>query len=300
MTEKIEVSFLGTGSAVPTAKRNHPAILLNYKAESILFDCGEGTQRQFRKAKLNPCKLTKIFITHWHGDHVLGIPGLLQTLFFNDYRKTLDIYGPKGTKHYISLMMNIFVNVGRLKVNIHEISSGKVVENEDFVVLAEEMKHGTSCLAYSFVEKDKIRLNKTKLTKLKIPNSPILGELKQGKDIIVNGKTIPASDVSYLEKGKKVTIALDTRETVGLVDFAKDSDLFICESTYIDEEDIAKEYGHMTLASATRIAKEAIVKKLVLMHLSQKYEKSENKIFILAKKMFKNVIIAKDLMKISL
>ena len=101
MTEKVEIVFLGTGSAVPTIRRNHPSIFLRYKDESILFDCGEGTQRQIRKAKLNPCKLTRLFITHWHGDHVLGIPGLLQTLALNNYNRELEIYGPKGTKLYL-------------------------------------------------------------------------------------------------------------------------------------------------------------------------------------------------------
>jgi len=95
MSEKITITFLGTSQAIPTARRNHTAILLQYKAENLLIDCGEGTQRQFRKARLNPCKITKLLITHWHGDHILGIPGLLQTLLLNQYNKTLEIYGPR-------------------------------------------------------------------------------------------------------------------------------------------------------------------------------------------------------------
>jgi ribonuclease Z len=93
MADKIKLTFLGTSSAVPTKSRNHPSILLQYKEQNLLFDCGEGTQRQFRKAKLNPCKLTKIFISHWHGDHILGLPGLLQTLALNGYNNVLEIYG---------------------------------------------------------------------------------------------------------------------------------------------------------------------------------------------------------------
>ena len=98
---KIPITFLGTGSAVPTKKKNHSAIFLHYKQENILFDCGEGTQRQFRKAEINPSKLTRLLISHWHGDHILGIPGLIQTLALNNYNKTLKIYGPKKTKQFI-------------------------------------------------------------------------------------------------------------------------------------------------------------------------------------------------------
>ena len=109
MVEKINITFLGTGSAIPTARRNHPAILLRYKAENILVDCGEGTQRQFRKAKLNPCKISKILISHWHGDHTLGLPGLLQTMILNGRNEKLEIYGPKGTSRKFKEMMDVFM-----------------------------------------------------------------------------------------------------------------------------------------------------------------------------------------------
>src|SRR3990167_8815127 len=99
--EKIKITFLGTGNAIPTKKRNHTAILLTYKNENILIDCGEGTQRQFRIAELSPAKITKILITHWHGDHILGLPGLFETLAMTKYGKTLSIYGPVGTKRFI-------------------------------------------------------------------------------------------------------------------------------------------------------------------------------------------------------
>ena len=136
MPNKIEIVLLGTGSAVPTAHRNHPAIWMKYKAEAMLFDCGEGTQRQFRKAKINPCKLTKLFITHWHGDHILGIPGLLQTLMLNNYPRTLEVYGPKGTKEYFGKIMDMFVKRGKINIKITEISQGLVCEDSDFKIIA--------------------------------------------------------------------------------------------------------------------------------------------------------------------
>ena len=103
MGEKIKITFLGTSGAIPSIERNHTAVLLSYKSENILVDCGEGTQRQFKYAKLSPNKVTKLLITHWHGDHVLGIPGFLQTLAFSDYKKTLEVYGPVGTKKFMEL-----------------------------------------------------------------------------------------------------------------------------------------------------------------------------------------------------
>ena len=117
----IKIIFLGTTDAIPSAERNHTSILLEYKDENILVDCGEGTQRQFRKAKLNPSKVTRILITHWHGDHVLGLPGLLQTLAFSGYNKTLDIYGPKGTKEFVRIILKTFAFQGKYKIEVKEV-----------------------------------------------------------------------------------------------------------------------------------------------------------------------------------
>src|SRR3989344_2931330 len=271
----IDIVFLGTGSSVPTLRRNHPAILLKYKSEAMLFDCGEGTQKQFRKAGISPMAVKRIFITHWHGDHILGLPGLLQTLVLNGYDKEMEVYGPKGSSKYMQKILEMFVHVGDIKIKVHEVTNGKVFENNDFAIFAEEMMHNTRCLAYSFVEKDKIRIDKDKLKKLKIPSSPILQKLKQGKDIIVNGKKIKAKEITYVDKGKKISIVLDTQVNNSIEKIAKNSDLLICESTYLDEEEIAKQYKHMTAKQAAQSAKRANTKKLILMHLSQKYEKKE-------------------------
>jgi ribonuclease Z len=294
----IEIIFLGTGSAVPTVRRNHPSIFLKYKNENILFDCGEGTQRQFRKAKLNPCKLTRLFISHWHGDHVLGIPGLLQTLALNNYQKTLEVYGPRGTKQFMERIMGLFIHTGKINIKIHEIDKENVFENEDIKIIAEKMMHGTETLAYSFIEKDRIRLDKNKLKKLKLPSGPMIGKLKQGKDIVVDGKKIKASSLIYKQNGKKVAIVLDTKKNENILKLAKDSDLLICEATYFDEEEMAEEYKHLTVKQAGEIAKKSKCKKLVLMHLSQKYENKEKEFLGMARKYFNNTVIAEDLMKI--
>ncbi|MEA3329795.1 MAG: ribonuclease Z [Nanoarchaeota archaeon] len=296
----IKVTFLGTGSAVPTARKNHPAILLNYKSENILFDCGEGTQRQFRKANISPSKLTRIFISHWHGDHVLGIPGLLYTLNLNDYKKELKIYGPKGTKKFMREIMKTYANVNKLNLKIYEVTKKVVVDENDFKILAEKMSHGTKCLAYSFIEKDKLRIDKKKLAKLKIGKSPKFAQLVKGKNIVIDGKKINAKSLTYLQKGKKISIILDTRENKNINNLVKNSDLLVCESTFFDETELAKEYGHLTVGQTAKIAKKAKVEKLVLTHLSQRYENKEKEFLKVAQKIFKNSVLAKDLMIVDL
>ncbi len=290
--EKAKVTFLGTSNAVPTKSRNHTAILLSYKNETILIDCGEGTQRQFKMANLSPTKLTRILITHWHGDHVLGLPGLFQTLAMNDYKKTLKIYGPKGTYYYMKLLKESFKI--KISLEVYEVNR-KFIDEKEFFIEANPMKHNIETLAYAFVIKDKIRFDKQKLKKFRILNMPILGKLKLGKSIIFNGKKIKAKDVSYIEKGKKVSFILDTALNNNTIKIAKNSDLLICESSFSKiEEKKAREYMHLTSTDAASIAKKAKVKKLILTHISQRYEKNPKIILEEAKKIFKNVSLAKD------
>lgn len=296
MANKIKITFLGTSDAVPTAKRNHSAFLINYNEENILIDCGEGTQRQFRKAKLNPCKITRILITHWHGDHVLGIPGILQTLTLIGYTKTLYIYGPRGTKRYIQEMMEAFKFAGdKFKIEVKEVS-GKFFENENFYLEAESMKHGIPCNAYNFVIKEQKRIDKKKLKKSKLSAGPLLQKIKQGKDVSYEGKKYKAKNLTYVEKGKKISFVLDTAMNKKIVPFVKDADVLVCESTFGKElEGQAKEYMHMTSEYCGKVAKKAKVGKLFLTHISSRYENNMKKILDEAKKEFKNVEIAKDL-----
>ncbi|MBP7708316.1 ribonuclease Z [Candidatus Pacearchaeota archaeon] len=302
MAEPIKINFLGTGSAVPTKRRNHPAVLLKYKDENLLFDCGEGTQKQFRIAELNPCRITRIFISHWHGDHVFGLPGLLQTLMLNNYSGVLQIYGPRGTKRTMELYKNLFIGKqDSLKIEVKEITSGIIVDSKEFKIEAQEMQHDAPCLAYSFTIKEKNRIDKAKLKKLKLPeNTPLIGELVKGKTIEFEGKKIDGKKLIYKEDSRKFTYIIDTSFNKDAVDFAKESDILICESTYASEEaEEAREYSHMTSTQAAEIAKKSKSKKLFLMHLSQRYE-NPKQILDEAKKVFKETKVAEDFDKLEI
>ncbi|MDP4039255.1 MAG: ribonuclease Z [Candidatus Pacearchaeota archaeon] len=297
-----EIIFLGTGSAIPTAKHNHTGILVKTPKENILVDCGEGIQRQFKIAKENPCKLTRLLITHWHADHALGIPGLIYSMGLNNYSKTLQIYGPEGTAKKLSSLQYIY-NKFKIKYEVNEITK-KVFESPELLIEALPMKHhNTTTFAYSIIIKDKTRLDKEKLKKLNLPNSPILKKLQEGKDIIhpKTKKKIKASSVIYTEKGKKITIILDTAVNPNTIKISQSADLLICESSFAeDEEARAKESYHLTTKQAAEIAKKAKVKQLVLTHISQKHEIHPEALLLEAKKIFKNTIAVKDFDKLKI
>lgn len=296
----INITFLGTAAHIPTLKKNHSAILLNYNRENILFDCGEGTQRQFRYAKLNPCKVTRILISHFHADHILGIPGFLSTLSLSGYNNTLYIYGPRGTKEKINQIIRTFNFKTEYKIEVKDVS-GKFLDEKDFIISAKSMKHKIPCNAYSFVKKEQIRIDKDKLKKSKLPEGPILQDLKKGKNIIHNGKKYLAKNLTYKEDAKKFTVVMDTLFNEGIISFARNSDVLVCEATFGEDlKEQAKLHKHMTVKQAAESAKKSKSKKLILTHISQRYEYKEKEVLEEAKKVFKNTVIAKDFDKIKL
>lgn len=296
----MELVFLGTGSMIPTRDRNHIAILLSYKSENLLIDCGEGTQRQFRLANISPTKVTKLLITHWHGDHVLGIPGLIQSLGASEYVKTLEIYGPKGSKEYFYHMMRGFSCKTLINIKITEIKPGVFFENKDFILKAERLEHPANCLGYSFIEKDKRNINLEYLKKFNLKQHPILRNLQEGKDIVWQGKKIKARLATKIKKGKKISFILDTNVCDNIAKLAKDSDVMVCEATHLHElKEKTEKYKHLTAKQAASLSKKANAKKLILMHFSQRY-KDLRPLEKEAKNVFKNTIIARDLMRIKL
>lgn len=295
----IKITFLGTGSMVPTPKRNHTAILLSYENENILIDCGEGTQKQLRIAKIAPTKITKILITHWHGDHVLGLPGLIQTLGANEYNKVLDIYGPKGSREFMINMFKGFINEFRIKMRINEIKEGVFFKSKDYSLEAVSLNHSSPCYGYSFIESEKRNVNVNYTKKFGLTRHPILRELQEGRSITWKGQKIMAEDATTVRRGRKISFILDTAYTKNAVELARDADLLICEATHLDElKEKTEEYKHLTTKQAATIAKEAGAKKLIITHFSQRY-KDTKKLEKEAKEIFKETIAAKDFMEVT-
>ncbi len=296
----MEIIFLGTSAMVPTKERNHSAVLITYKTEGILIDCGEGTQRQMKIAGIKPSKVSIILISHWHGDHVLGLPGLIQTMANGEYDKKLMIYGPKGTKEHFDNMNKAFIPENTLNMGVEEISSGRFLENNDFYLESFQLKHGLPCLGYNLVEKDRLRIMLDKIKKLGMKEGPLLGKLQQGKSVKWKDATIKPEDVTYVVNGKKISFIADTVLCDECIQLAKDADLLICEATYAsDLEEKAHEYKHLTAKQAGLIANKAGCQKLVLTHFSQRY-KNTQEIEEDARSVFDNVVSAYDLMRIRL
>src|SRR3989338_3225415 len=218
----MQIIFLGTSSMVPTKERNHSSILITYNSENVLVDCGEGTQRQLKIAGVKIAKITRILISHWHGDHVLGLPGLLQSLSSSDYNKILHIYGPKGTKKRIEMMFEVFGFDRKFEIKIEEIVSGRFFESDEFVLEAEQLEHNIETLGYRLEEKGKIKINLSYTKKLGIPNGSLLGKLQEGKSITWKGKKVDVEKATMLAKGKSVAIVTDTIPCSGAYKLAKD------------------------------------------------------------------------------
>lgn len=296
----MQITILGTSSMVPTKVRNHSAVLLRHNTEGILFDCGEGTQRQIKMAGIRPTAITRILISHWHGDHVLGLPGLIQTLGGSEYSGTLNIYGPKGTEQRINKMYEAFVFDDPLEMKIHDIKPGKFLDTKEFYIEAYKLEHTTPCLGFRFVEKDRRRINLKVTKELQIPEGPLLGKLQNGQSITWKGKKIYPTDATYKVKGKVFSYVVDTIPCDGAYKASIDSDFLICEATYTSQlTEKAGEYGHMTAAQAAQLANQAGAKKLVLTHFSQRY-KDTLEIVEDARVYFDDVTAAEDLMKFKL
>ena len=263
----IEITFLGTGCMQPTKIRNHSGILLSYNKESILMDCGEGTQRQMRIAGIKPARITKILISHWHGDHVFGLPGLLSTMGADKPGTTVQIYGPPGTKSYLDHVFQSFAKKDIIPFTVSEVQEGIIYESEEFTLSAHKLKHSVPCYGYCFQEKDRRRIVVAKAKKLGL-EGPILGNIQQGKDVVHKGIKIKVNDVTYLE------------------------------GTHLsDIQEKTEKYMHLTVQQAALIASENNTQNLIITHLSQRY-KSPTEILKEAKTYFDKVAVAEDFMKV--
>jgi len=272
---QLSILFLGTGGSWPTVKRNVTSIAVKREGEIILFDCGEGTQRQFQKSKLSYMQISKIFISHFHGDHFLGIPGLIQTMQLNDRDRPLHVYGPKGMGQLLQQLLSLGYFKPNYKVIAHEVEDGETIDFDEYTINVMSVKHGIPAFAYSLVEKMRPgKFDKPKALKLGIPEGPLFSKLQHGKTITLkDGRTItPDMILGPSRKGRKIVISGDTKPVDEMISFAKDADVLVHEATFDSSlEDVAGEYGHTTAAQAANIAKKAGVDKLYLTHISPRY-----------------------------
>jgi len=298
----LHIIFLGTAAGVPTRKRSLPGILLQREGEQLLFDCGEGIQRQMLLSKTNFNKIAKIFITHMHGDHVMGLPGLLQTMALMNREKKLEIYGPPEIKRFLKGISETVQFVLTYPVEIHEIDkAGSVCSENEYSVKAIRSKHVITSYAYAYIEEPRPGTFYPEKAKAQnVPEGPLWSKLQQGTEVrLANGKVIRPADVMGPSRpGRKIVYTGDTRPFRLLGKFAFGADVLIHDSTLGDElVKRAQEYGHSTVDQAAKTARDAMVKKLVLSHISQRY-KDMTQWVRQAQKIFENTVVAEDFMKI--
>lgn len=299
----MEIEFLGTGAGVPAKHRNVTSIalrLLDERNKVWLFDCGEGTQMQILRTTIRPRKIEKIFITHLHGDHIFGLPGLLSSRSFQGGNDSLTIYGPKGVEEFIRTSLRISRSRLGYTLNFVEVvDEGILFEDNQFVVTTAKLDHGIDSFGYRVVEKDHPgELQVTALHELGIKPGPIFGQIKRGETVTLeDGRIIHGKDyLGTAKKGRVVTILGDTRFCPNSIKLARNADLLIHESTFNkDETNMAKAYFHSTTQQAAEVARQAQVKRLALTHISARYlAKEAAELEKEAQEIFMNTQLVKD------
>ena len=298
---QLSIIFLGTGGSWPTVKRNVSSVALKRAGEIILFDCGEGTQRQFQKSSLSYMQISKIFITHFHGDHFLGLPGLIQTMQLNDRDIPLHIYGPKGMNDLLVQLLTLGYFKPNYPVISHEVDGGDVLDFEGYKINIIRVNHGIPALAYCLVEDMRPgKFDKPKALSIGIPEGPLFSKLQKGETInLKDGRKItPNMVLGPPREGRKIVFSGDTKPIKEMVEFAKDADVLIHEATFESElEDVAGDYGHTTAYQAAEIAKKANVGKLFLIHISPRYM-DYKMIEEDARKIFEESFVPKDFQEV--
>ena len=293
-----DIVILGCSSQQPTRQRNHGAYLVRWNDEGLLFDPGEGTQRQFIFANIAPPVVNRIFISHFHGDHCLGLGSMFMRLNLDKVKHPIHCYYPKSGKKNFDCLRYGCIYHENIEIIEHPVSkSGVVEDNGKFLIEAKFLEHGIDNLGWRVKEPDTVKFKKELLKKYNI-KGPLVKELEEKKVLKVDGKKVKLEDVSYIRKGDSLAVVIDTRKCSEAYSLAKGAKVLICESTYLErDKDLAKKYMHMTAREAASLAKEASVEILVLTHFSARYrdmKEFENE----AKEIFPNVVIAEDFKKI--
>lgn len=289
---------VGTSSAVPTPHRSLSAQLMNFRGERLLFDCGEGTQREIMRHNLGLMKIGKIFLTHWHADHFSGLLGLIQTFSMEDRQRQLEIYGPPRTQEFMTNLLNLGYFDRSYEILVKEVEEGEEitgkVKGKNYTVTPFRTKHSTPSQGYVFQEASDTKANKQKMKELGLKPSPKIKQLKQGKSIKVKEDTIQPEQVVEDVRGRKIVYTGDTERIDNTVKFAQGADLLVHDATFSQELIDEGRYGHSSAREAALVAQEAEVKKLVLTHLSRRFDNKTQALLAEAKKVFDNTEIAED------
>lgn len=305
----MEVLFLGTGAGVPSKGRNVSSIalkLLEERGSIWLFDCGEATQHQILHTSVKPRRIEKIFITHLHGDHLYGLPGLLASRSFQAGESPVTVYGPKGLKTFIDVSLQVSSTYLKYPLEVVEIAEdGLIFEDEQFLVYTKKLEHGIPSYGYRIVEKNRSgTLLVEKLQEAGVPPGPLYRKIKNGEDVeLSDGRILCSRDFRGEDiKGRIVTILGDTRFCKAAKELAEEADFLIHEATFAKEEEtLAYEYYHSTTHQAAKTAGQAHVVQLCLTHISSRYDKQASQILLgEAKELFENTVLAEDFREFSI
>ncbi|UPV75442.1 ribonuclease Z [Halorussus limi] len=271
----MRVTFLGTGGAVPTTERNPSSVLVNREGDRLLFDAGEGTQRQMMRFGTG-FTISEIFVTHLHGDHVLGLPGLVQTLDFNDREEALTVYTPAGTEEEIDALIHAADNRPSFPVHVYGVGPDEAaVRRDDYEVRTVRTDHDTNSLGYVLVEDDrKGRFDREKAEELGVPVGPKFSRLHEGESVELDDGTVvdPEQVVGDPRPGRRFVYTGDTRPSAEVAEVADEADLLVHDATFAeDRADRASDTGHSTARQAGEIASRADVRRLALTHISSRY-----------------------------
>lgn len=297
--EQMRLVFLGTGGTWPTAERSVSAIALKRGPEILLFDCGEGTQRQFQRSGLSYMEVSRVCITHLHGDHFLGLAGLVQTMDMNGREAPLVVHGPSGTTEAVRALCHIGHYKPSFPIRVEELRDGASLDLGDYALKARSLKHNVPNLGYAVVEKDRPgRFDKPRALELGVPEGPFFGQLQRGEDATLpDGKVVRSADVVGPPRpGRKVAYTGDCVPGEATIELAKGADVLIHDSTFGSDYAEANAYGHSTSVQAAAIAQRAGVQKLYLTHFSARY-RDVRPLLAEAQRVFPNTEAAHDLLE---
>ena len=293
----LSLTFLGTGAATPTVDRNVAGLAVHREGETILFDCGEGSQRQMMRYGVG-FAFAEIFFTHYHADHLLGVTGLLRTLGLMDRTAPVTLYGPRGAERVLGAAISLGIERNKFPIEIREVRAGDRLARADYDIVVFETEHRADTVGYALAEHTRLgRFHPERARELGIPEGPLWGRLHRGETITLeDGRVVRPEDlVGAPRNGRTVVYSGDTRPHLPLIEAARGADLLVHEATFGGEElERAKETGHSTAAEAARVAAEAGVRRLVLTHISPRYGRDAAELLAEARAIFPETIIARD------